>query len=292
MQSVSGHAKVDLEYTGSEVDTTEQSSGEHEMGGDNQPQKYGQLWSREELILAFDLYCRIPFKKTKANNPEVIALATLLKRSSASVARKLGNFGSFDPELKMRHVTGLVHVSKLDAEIWDEFNSDWNRLVLEAERLRAELGAEVEPQSEAGSELSVPQGASERETMRKTRIHQAFFREAILSSYEGTCCITGLRIRECLVASHIVPWSISEEHRTDPRNGLCLSATFDRLFDRGLITIDADMEVFVSARLRKVGDKRIDDMICLYHGAPMLRPRRFMPLQAYLEWHRNNVFQD
>lgn len=58
------------------------------------PAKYGDLWLREELILAFGLYCRIPFKKTKANNPIVIKLAKLLHRSPASVARKLGNFGS------------------------------------------------------------------------------------------------------------------------------------------------------------------------------------------------------
>ena len=58
-------------------------------------EKYGALWTRQELILAFDLYCRIPFRKTKANNRDVIELAKLLGRSPASVARKLGNFGSF-----------------------------------------------------------------------------------------------------------------------------------------------------------------------------------------------------
>ena len=179
------------------------------MGGESQPKKYGQLWNREELILAFDLYCRIPFKKTKANNPEVIRLAKSLNRSAASVARKLGNFGSFDPELKRQQVTGLTHASKLDAEVWHEFNSDWNRLVLEAERLRPELGAVAEPTVDAEADISLPQGASEREAVHKTRVHQAFFREAILSSYEDTCCITGLRIRECLVASNIVPWSMS-----------------------------------------------------------------------------------
>lgn len=262
------------------------------MSGESRPGKYGQLWNRDKLILAFDLYCRVPFKKTKANNPEIITLAKLLKRSAASVARKLGNFGSFDPELKKRQITGLTHVSKRDAEVWREFNSGWNRLVLEAERLRRELGAAPGAGTEADSEISAPEGASEREAMRKTRVHQGFFREAILSSYEDTCCITGLRIRECLVASHIVPWSVSEECRTDPRNGLCLSATFDRLFDRGLITIDAGMGIVVSSELRKSGDKRTDDMICIYHGAAVLRPRRFLPLPTYLDWHRKNVFRD
>ena len=59
------------------------------------PEKYGLKWERDEVILAFDLYCRIPFKKTKANNPQVIELSKILRRTPASVARKLGNFGSF-----------------------------------------------------------------------------------------------------------------------------------------------------------------------------------------------------
>ncbi len=261
------------------------------MTSTKQSQRYGELWSREELILAFALYCRIPFQKTKASNREVIQLAELLGRSPASVARKLGNFGSFDPELQRRQIKGLVHTGKLDAKIWEEFNSDWNQLVLEASRLRVEFGAKVGSEHEIDADISAPHGASEKEALRKTRIHQAFFRDAILSSYEETCCVTGLKIPECLVASHIVPWSVSEQHRTNPRNGLCLSATFDRLFDRGLITISEELQVVVTACLRKTADKGIREMICRYHGSPIVRPRRFLPLPAHLEWHRRNVFR-
>jgi len=254
------------------------------------PENYGSLWSRTELILAFDLYCRIPFNKTKANNPDVIDLATLLHRSPASVARKLGNFGSFDPELQRQHISGLVHTSKSDKAVWDEFNSNWNRLVLEASQLRETLRS-PEMKHEREQELIPPHGPSEKEAVTKSRIHQSFFREAVLSSYEETCCITGLKIRDCLVSSHIIPWSVAEQYRTDPRNGLCLSATFDRLFDRGLITVAEDFQVVVSSELRKTRDKRIADMICRYHGVPILRPRRFLPLPAYLDWHRTNVFR-
>ncbi len=255
----------------------------------SQPEKHGLLWTRDELILAFDLYCRIPFRKTKADNPEVIGLAARLDRSPASVARKLGNFGSFDPELRKRQISGLGHTGKLDREIWDEFNHDWNQLVLEATRLRQANVVAVLPNAEV-EDLIAPAGASEKETIRKTRIHQSFFRDAVLSSYEETCCITGLRVRECLVASHIVPWSVSEQLRTDPRNGLCLSATFDRLFDRGLLTLSDDFEVIISSKLRETSDRRVNEMISFYHGTPMLRPRRFLPQPEHLDWHRNNVF--
>ena len=137
--------------------------------------------------MAFDLYCRIPFKKTKANNSDVLRLAKLLGRSPASVARKLGNFGSFDPELQKQRIRGLVHIGKLDAEIWNEFNRDWNRLVLEASRLKAELGKDNDLGYEMDTDIAIPQGPSEKEAVRKSRIHQGFFRDAVLSSYEQTC---------------------------------------------------------------------------------------------------------
>lgn len=256
------------------------------------PEKYGALWTREELILAFDLYCRIPFKKTKANNPDVIELANLIKRSPASIARKLGNFGSLDPELSRKKVSGLSHSSKLDRIIWEEFHSDWNQLVAEAEHLKGELDLGAITKKEIQTDVNRPQGPSEKITPQKSRTHQSFFREAILSSYESTCCITGLRIQECLVASHIIPWSVSEEHRTDPRNGLCLSATFDRLFDRGLITITNQLRVVVSTLLLTSRDKRINDMICIYHGATIIQPQKFLPLTSYLEWHQHNAFKE
>jgi putative restriction endonuclease len=260
------------------------------MSATNQPDRYGALWTRDELVLAFDLYCRIPFEKTKANNPQVIELAKLLRRSPASVARKLGNFGSFDPELHDRQISGLVHRSKLDGNVWAEFNSDWNRLVLEARRLRDKLGRTEIPY-DVDDTIRLPPGASEKEALRKIRVHQTFFRDAVLSAYEETCCITGLNVKECLVASHIVPWSVSEQYRTDPHNGLCLTATFDRLFDCGLITLTANLEVTVSDALLSNRDRRIQELICRFHGAPMIRPRRFLPAQNHLQWHRNNLFR-
>ena len=43
-------------------------------------ERMGIKWSREETILAFDLYCRTPFRKISQGNPEIIELAQLLGR--------------------------------------------------------------------------------------------------------------------------------------------------------------------------------------------------------------------
>lgn len=70
--------------------------------------KEGQrLWTTEESILAINLYCKIPFGQMHSRNVDVMALANLIDRSPSSVARKLGNFASFDPKLKERGVKGL-----------------------------------------------------------------------------------------------------------------------------------------------------------------------------------------
>jgi len=82
------------------------------MKVEHEESRYGTLWNREELVLAFELYCTIPFQKTKANNPAVQNLAILLHRTPASVARKLGNFGAFDPALQRIDIKGLTHTSK------------------------------------------------------------------------------------------------------------------------------------------------------------------------------------
>src|SRR3990167_6600183 len=223
-----------------------------------QESRYGAPWSREESLLAFELYCRIPFQKTTANNPAVRELAGLLGRTPASVARKLGNFGAFDPALQKVNIRGLTHTSKLDRAIWDEFHAEWNGLVWEANLLRKKFG-ETPPIDHA---VKPPSGPSELIRLTKQRVHQAFFRDVVLSSYEATCCVTGLAVQECLVASHIVPWSEDERFRTDPANGLCLSATFDRLFDAGLMTITSDLTIRLSSRVLKSRNLQTRDLLC------------------------------
>jgi putative restriction endonuclease len=255
--------------------------------GSVRPANDGQLWSRDELILAFELYCRIPFQRTKASDFRVKELAAILHRTPASVARKLGNFGAFDPQLAARNISGLTHGSKLDREIWDEFHADWSRLIVRAHGLRR--GRELH-KSEPDA-LTVPTGPSEKIVTGKQRLHQAFFRDAVISSYNARCCVTGLPIAECLVAGHIIPWSVDEHRRADPTNGLCMSATFDRLFDAGLITIENDLTLCVSKRVRGLRDQSVDDLIAVRHGQRITPPARFYPDPACLRWHRQNRFQ-
>ena len=281
----SGFAKATPDKTG---DKLGKPMGQLTMP--KQPENYGKPWTHEELVVAFDLYCRIPFQQTKAGNPQVRHTAKILRRSPAAIARKLGNFGAFDPALRKKNISGLTHVSRLDQQVWDQFHNDWNALVLVASELRGQLAQSVGEKDGLPNLLSPPRGPSERITSTKQRIHQGFFRSAVLSSYHFRCCITGIAIPEALVASHIVPWSASTPHRADPTNGLCLSATFDKLFDRGLLTIDEDYRIVFSPRIQDTPDPPTKKRVLSFARKKMALPERFIPSQERLKWHRQNVF--
>lgn len=53
-------------------------------------------WTREQLLAAFALHCRLPFGEFHQHNPEIIALATVIERTPSAVAMKLSNFASLD----------------------------------------------------------------------------------------------------------------------------------------------------------------------------------------------------
>ena len=243
-------------------------------------------WTRDELILAFNLYCRTPFGRIHNRNPQIIELAGYLGRTPSAVSWKLANFARLDPTLAKRNIRGAGHGSKEEEAIWHEFESDWDSLAFESEQLRlARAGAaemEVDP--------AFPDGVT-RDAMVKLRVNQQFFRRAVLSAYNSTCCITGISVPALLCASHIVPWAEDVKNRANPSNGLCLNALHDRAFDRGLLTITPDYRVVISPRLNKLKESGIDTMLLAYAGKPIAVPKHFLPGQDFLQHHNTNVFQ-
>ena len=53
-------------------------------------------WSRDELLVAFNAYCRIPFGRLNKSNSEIVKLSRMLGRTPSAVSMKLCNFASFD----------------------------------------------------------------------------------------------------------------------------------------------------------------------------------------------------
>ncbi len=208
-------------------------------------------WTRDELIIAYNLYRKIPFGRIHIHNPEIVSLAKALGRTPSAVSWKLANFASLDPSLKKRNITGASHGSKADLEVWNEFNGDWDRLAFESEKLLAQkMGRQIEDVLDV-EVIYLPKTGVERETLVKIRVNQSFFRRSVLAAYNFQCCITGLEIPELLNASHIIPWAKDVANRVNPRNGLCLNAIHDRAFDRGLLTITPDFTVKISNSIKQ-----------------------------------------
>lgn len=261
--------------------------------------KYGTDWSHDDLVLALYLYCQIPFAQTKASNAEVIQLARFLGRTPSSVARKLGNFGAFDPLLAQKGIVGLSHYSKGDKQVWKEFYQRWDALVEKVQRLLAERSEkapfvavpEVESTAPLLPDLSFPTGPTVQPRLVLTRLCQSFFRRAVLSSYQNACCLCHLDFPQLLIASHIKPWAASEETRTDPENGLCLCVLHDKAFDRGLLSVTAAYEVVISPAVRKSKAPFTQSALTAFDKQPIQMPSRFAPKREYLQWHRDTVFQ-
>ena len=244
-----------------------------------------KLWSKEELILAINLYIKLPFGKMHNRNPEIQELARMLGRSPSSVARKLGNFASFDPALQARGIKGLTNASKLDREIWNEFYHDWDSLFLESEKeLANRQQTTVEKMYQY--ELETPLVGEEEMRNVKVRLNQSIFRRIVLANYDNQCCITGIDKTELLVAGHIVQWSQDQKNRLNPKNGLLLNALHDRAFEQGLITVDDEYKVRVSSVLkRKDAVKSISNNFLQYEGKSIILPKKFLPDKEFLRIH-------
>lgn len=255
--------------------------------------KEGQkLWTRDELILAINLYCKLPFGKLHRNNPQVIHLANLIGRTSNSVAYKLVNFASLDPSLKARGIKGTPNASNLDKEIWNEFFNHWDILPFESEKLLANFEHTSVEQLNYISEEDLPREGKTREQIVKVRVNQSFFRSTIMASYNNTCCITGIQQKDFLIAGHIVPWGIDEKNRLNPRNGIAINALHDKAFECGYITITPDYEIKVSSILKKQNQAAtLTDYFLKYDNQKIILPSRFLPDKEFLKYHNQERFK-
>jgi len=254
-------------------------------------------WTKEQLKLAFNLYCQLPFGKLHKGNKEIIELAGLIGRTPSALAMKLCNIASLDPAIISSGRKGLSGASDLDREVWEEFHADWDRLAVDClhihEQLRVEKGVPLSEEIENIESEDVDDFTGEaRRVVIEQRIRQNFFRRAVLSSYRGRCCISGLSDARLLIASHIVPWSKDKENRLNPRNGLCLSALHDKAFDRGLITLDDDFRVMLSRDLEQKNEPFVQQFFHPLAGRVITLPERFVPDKGFLARHRDGVFVD
>jgi len=247
---------------------------------------------RDELLMAFNLYCTTPFGRLHRNNPDIINLASLLGRTRSAVAMKLTNFASLDPAHQRRNVRGLRHASQSDRRIFEEFSSNWEQLAFESEQALQRVSASSAEPPPPSAEIAIPEGPTDREQMTRVRTVQRFFRAAVLVSYGNRCAMCAISVVELLNASHIIPWSNSLPRRADPTNGIALCSLHDRAFDRGLVTVDPEFRIVVANSLRISAPPEVHRVALIaIEGRRIALPHRFHPDAEALRFHRDNVFR-
>jgi len=124
-----------------------------------------------------------------------------------------------------------------------------------------------------------------REMLIKARLGQGRFKKNVFE-LEKRCRVTQVSNTEFLIASHIKPWRAStNEERLDGANGLMLTPSVDRLFDRGYISFQDDGSLIVSPRADRIALEGMGIVESKVHPVPFTEAQK-----KYLEFHRKEVF--
>ena len=251
-----------------------------------------KLWARDELMLVFNVYLKLPFGKMHTRTPEVIEMANLLGRTVNSIAIRLSNFASCDPYHQNRGVKGMVGGIKQCQPIWDEFFENKELLIFESERILAEKHKQtIETKfDDLLFDLKELKGETRLREV-KTRVNQNIFRQIVVANYSGRCAITGIDIPELLLASHIIPWSKNEEERLNPENGICFSALYDKAFDKGLIGLNEKYQILLSSALKKKnGNDYFEKYFAPLENQTLILPQRYFPKKEFIQYHLDEIF--
>lgn len=124
------------------------------------------------------------------------------------------------------------------------------------------------------------------------RVGSEKYRREVIN-YMPQCPFTKITDERLLIASHIKPYSICIKNKENEQalhylNGLALSPTYDKLFDQGYITFSNKGELICGTQLSSYTWEKLNINPNAKNKMRIFPESREM----YLEYHRNNVFQD
>ena len=149
-----------------------------------QPSKRNPAWSRDELILALDLYLRHRASPPGKDSAEVIELSDFLNRIGMALGRgesethrnandvymKMMNFRRFDPDYTADGKVGLTRGNKDEEVVWSEFAADPARLSSVVVAIR--LAIEQQGESSLLGGVDEPDIQEAEEGLVLTRLHR------------------------------------------------------------------------------------------------------------------------
>lgn len=125
--------------------------------------------------------------------------------------------------------------------------------------------------------------------LTRARLGQGAFRALVTDAYQRRCAITGESTLPVLEAAHIQPYAEHGLHAV--QNGLLLRSDFHKLFDSGLVTIEPDLTIRVSGRIRDAWFN--GKAYYRLHGQPLavVPDDEFdRPAPDFLKWHNESCF--
>lgn len=247
-------------------------------------------WSEQESMAAFALYWLLPQKDYRDSCPEIAELARGIGRTANAVKMKIENLKRGDPNRAALGQAGLPNGAKLELELWRAYLEQGEPFLERCTRALDAFSADAGRLAEARlAEVEMPPLGEERAATRVERVNQGYFRNSLLANYQQRCCLTGISEPRLLVASHIKPWAVADSsERTAASNGLLLNALHDRAFDRGLITLNKNLEVVVSSKLPI--DEANREWIARLAGQKARLPLAMPPAKEFLEYHNDVIF--
>ena len=128
----------------------------------------------------------------------------------------------------------------------------------------------------------------------KIKKRDSQFRDRVIKAYEYKCAVCGFNVRlsnalVAIEAAHI-RWHQAGGPDTED-NGIALCSMHHKLFDRGVFTVNKNMEFIVSDRAH--GSDGFKDWLLRFHGNSIRNPQNphYFPKESYLQWHFKEVFK-
>jgi len=189
-----------------------------------------------------------------------------------------------------------------ERENWIPVPEDWKPNIVQGKtydteteiglRLYLQVQTRLKSHSMSHSELIMEETHANRYGAPFTaypRIGQGAFKVMVTEAYHRKCAVTGEKTLPVLEAAHIKPFSLEGPNWVN--NGLLLRRDIHALFDRGYITINEELQIEVSKRIKE--DYGNGKEYYAFHGRklaeiPVRQTER--PSAQFLRWHNENVY--